>query len=126
MLDLYVRRHPSSGEPTPYVSYHRWARSVPDPFLGPKGVRLLLVARGIFGSVLTLATQMLLLTEDASHPQVLRAIWHILFPAIPLPFGRHCLDVLDSIFNRYRRCCLPRREAFVKDNSRWMYADLFL
>ena len=29
---------------------------VPDPFLGPKGVRILLVQRGVFGCVVSLCT----------------------------------------------------------------------
>ncbi|EIM83818.1 uncharacterized protein STEHIDRAFT_62256 [Stereum hirsutum FP-91666 SS1] len=63
VMDVSVKQLHSLDEPVPTLELifvrmsmtyilcmtYMWARSVPDPFLGPKGVRLLLVLRGIFG-----------------------------------------------------------------------------
>lgn len=52
MCDLIYVKHLYSSFPQFFADSKRLAAGVPDPFLGPKEVRLLLVCRGFVGKVL--------------------------------------------------------------------------
>lgn len=52
LCELYVRTVLKASYVIMYQHPGRFSTKVPDPFLGPKGVRLLLVVRGFVGYVL--------------------------------------------------------------------------
>ena len=51
LCELYVRTVLKASYVIMYQHPGRFSTKVPDPFLGPKGVRLLLVVRGFVGYV---------------------------------------------------------------------------
>jgi len=83
---------------------------IPDPFIGPKGVRILLVLRGIGGCAFFIEDSFDVIHTMYSLIQLRRGIWDLLLPSILVSLRRYCLDLLRPDLHSYFWGYLPGRE----------------
>lgn len=99
----------------PYTNISgRVSVGIPDPILGPKGIRVLLVFRGLSGyvaSALPFAA-----CVDPSCPQVLLTLLYILLPEISVARGCHGPHLPSAVLHG-RRWCPVFKRGFHKERS---------
>lgn len=121
---VYMQVAPFQYEPILMFYTNRYATNIPDPLLGPKGIRLMLVLRGFCGYV-GYARRSLVCLANMFCVQIFRAVWNILLFTISDSRRCYCPNLPSTYpHNLYWRI-FSRRGVFLEASCRGVYGSSF-
>lgn len=117
---IYVRTSTGLAGSKLTTKCSRYITKVPDPFLGPKGVRLLLAFRGFFGCVSVKVGD----SSDSNAYEFLQflwLVWYILLSSISFTVGCNRPHFPRAHVRYCGWCPVSQRVALLEASWGWMY-----